>query len=347
MAPQPAGERAEIAIEQVQPVVDGGRFAAKAEVDRPIAVSADIFAYGHGLLAAEVRWQPSGGEWHSAPLGLAGNDRWTGSFACTVLGRCHFTIEAWRDVFASWRQDVIAKLVTEEDARPDVEAGLQLIRRALTLGQASDTAAAERFLRRCEGCSDAATLAVAARDAYPAQEMRRLAREVAGPTLSPHFPVQVDRPAARFSAWYEMFPRSQGQDLRRGSTLREAAIRLPDIAAMGFDVLYLPPIHPIGETGRKGRDNAPLREPGDPGSPWAIGGAAGGHKSVHPKLGTLTDFADFVEQARALHLEVALDYALQCSPDHPYVREHPDWFFRRPDGSIRYAENPPKKYQDI
>ncbi len=296
--------------------------------------------------------------WREAPLTLVENDRWTAHFTVQSVGWYEYTIEAWVDHFASWRHGLEARMKAGQDVRPELLEGAALVKAAAAR---SPVGPERRWLL------DAA--AALAADG-PTNERARVAlspdlmvRMAAAPdrrlssTYARTLPVKVDREIARAGAWYEMFPRSARTDLSdaertgaapvRSATFAEAATRLPDIAGMGFDVLYLPPIHPIGRTHRKGRGNTLTTQPGDPGSPWAIGGSEGGHMAVEPGLGTLEDFDTFRAEAERLGLEVALDLAYQCSPDHPYVAQHPEWFAHRPDGSIKYAENPPKKYQDI
>jgi starch synthase (maltosyl-transferring) len=334
-----------VVVENVYPELDGGRFAVKREIGERLDVYADIFADGHGLLAAALRCRHcSEARWRETPMRLLDNDRWQGGFELDRIGRWQYTIEAWRDVFGSWRSDVRKKAGAGEDVAPELLDGRRLVKEAAARASGRDQDELTYFLDSLRSANDALEPFL---DERLYELMARYADRSQSTTYEPVLEVVVDRERARFAAWYEMFPRSQGTDPTRGATFREAAARLKDVAAMGFDVVYLPPIHPIGHTGRKGRNNTLDVKPGDPGSPWAIGDETGGHKAVHPDLGTIDDFDEFVAEAERLGMEVALDYAIQCSPDHPYVREHPDWFYRRPDGSIRYAENPPKKYQDI
>jgi len=333
-----------IVVEHVSPRLDGGRFAVKREAGDVLEVSADIFAEGHGLLAAALKYRPCDDPaWSEAPMQLLDNDRWQGSFALEKVGRYQYTIEAWRDVFGSWRSDLRKKVDAREDVAAELLDGRRLVKEAAARATGPNQAELTRFLDTLRGGSEI--------ELFLGDDLARLmARHPdrsQATTYEPFLEVVADRERARYAAWYELVPRSQGTVLGRGATFKEAQARLQDVAAMGFDVVYLPPIHPIGHTGRKGPNNALDPKPSDPGSPWAIGDETGGHKAVHPELGTIDDFDDFVAEAKRLGMEIALDYAIQCSPDHPYVREHPDWFYRRSDGSIRYAENPPKKYQDI
>jgi len=341
-----------VVVERVMPSVDGGAFAAKRVVGDRVAVQATAYKEGHDPVAGRIRYRPPGAvDWRTAPMTYQRDfDRLSGEFVVDRVGRWTFSVDAWTDRWASWVSDVERFLEAGVDVAMELLEGAQLLDEALVQaagsGRAHDTLrrAAERL--RAEELSQAKRAAPALAPAVGAL----MAAYLPAPDAVRHdrvYPVDVDREIAGVAAWYEMFPRSQTTDPSRPGTLADAARRLPAIAELGFDVVYLPPIHPIGVTHRKGKNNTLKPEPGDPGSPWAIGGAAGGHTAVHPDLGTLEDFRGFVRAARAAGLEVALDYALQCSPDHPWVREHPDWFFIRPDGSIRYAENPPKRYEDI
>ncbi|MGB3867322.1 MAG: alpha-1,4-glucan--maltose-1-phosphate maltosyltransferase [Xanthobacteraceae bacterium] len=329
-------------IEEIYPCIDGGRFAIKRVVGEAVEVWADIVRDGHEVIAATLLWRrEQDAEWVRVPMRLHGNDRWTASFVPEHIGRHVYAIEAWTDGFATWRRDFEVKRAAGQDVTLDALEGAGLLTRA----QSGGSAAAAVILRQCERflqTGDAAPLLALELQAAMAESQDR-----ADLTRSPLFPLTVDRPRARYGAWYEMVPRSQGKEPGRHGTFRDCIARLPDIADMGFDVLYFTPIHPIGVTHRKGRNNSLQAAPGDPGSPYAIGSADGGHDAVHPELGTLDDFHALVAAARRLNIEIALDIAVQCSPDHPWLHAHPQWFRRRPDGSMRYAENPPKKYEDI
>jgi starch synthase (maltosyl-transferring) len=330
---------ARITIDAVRPATPSGEFPAKAVVGERVEVSADIFRDGHDLLAARVRWRRVGkAKWQSAPLRPLVNDRWEGSFSPAEVGRHEVVVEAWRDRFATWRHDVEIKAAVGDDVELELEEGARILEQlaeGVGAGPRRRVLDAVAGLRRTS-CSLQVRLNAGLDD--------RVAGLVAGVPDADQTtvtrPLWVDRPRAGFGAWYELFPRSEGG-------FAGATKRLPAVAEMGFDVVYLPPIHPIGVTDRKGPDNTLDPGPDDPGSPWAIGSADGGHTAIAPELGTLDDFRRFCTEAADLGMEVALDYALQCSPDHPWVTEHPEWFWRRPDGTIRYAENPPKKYQDI
>ncbi|MBW8826218.1 MAG: alpha-1,4-glucan--maltose-1-phosphate maltosyltransferase [Acidobacteria bacterium] len=329
-----------IVIDDVRPRTPSGTFPPKAAEGELVAVSADIFKDGHDLLAGRVRTCGPGGAWESWPMVDLGNDRWETTVRLVGVGRHQLVVEAWADRYATWRHDVEAKVGAAQDVTTELDEGVLLLdalvphvpelRRPLVeeaaaaLGRTTCTV----DVRLNAGLDDAVAAALAG-VAVPAEV-----------TASEPLAIWVDRERALFSAWYELFPRSEGGFAR-------AAKRLRAIAEMGFDVVYLPPIHPIGHTDRKGKNNTLDPGPDDVGSPWAIGSELGGHAAIHPDLGTRDDLRAFIDEASALGMEVALDYALQASPDHPWVREHPEWFHHRPDGTIKFAENPPKKYQDI
>jgi starch synthase (maltosyl-transferring) len=329
-----------ITIDDVRPTTPSRELPPKAVVGEPVAVAADIFADGHDVLGARVRWRRVGrARWGSAPLTGDLNDRWTGSFTPTDVGRHEIVVEAWRDRFATWRHDVEIKAALGDELDLELEEGARLLEPLAAALGARDR---RRVLDAVAGLRRRSTSVHARLNAGLDGRVAEVVAGLPGADLTATAPrgLWVDRPLAASGAWYELFPRSEGG-------LAKAAKRLAAVADMGFDVVYLPPVHPIGVTGRKGPDNTLGARPGDPGSPWAIGSAAGGHTAIAPELGTLEDFQRFRAEAEERGLEVALDYALQCSPDHPWVRDHPEWFWQRPDGSIRYAENPPKKYQDI
>jgi starch synthase (maltosyl-transferring) len=329
-------------IEDVYPVVDAGRFLVKRIVGERFEIWADIFRDGHDVIAAALLWrQEEEREWRREPMIHYGNDRWSGSFVPDLPGRYVYAIEAWTDEFATWRHGFELKQKAGADIALDAIEGAGLLTKAVDGGPSS----AAIILKQCEAflqSGEPAPLLTAELKQAMAESQSR-----SDLTRSQLFPFMIDRPRARTGAWYEMVPRSQGMVAGRHGTFMDCVARLPDVAAMGFDVVYVTPIHPIGSANRKGRNNAVTAAEGDPGSPYAIGGAAGGHDAVHPELGTLDDFRHFVLACKYLNMEVALDFAVQCSPDHPWLKEHPQWFRRRPDGSMRYAENPPKKYEDI
>jgi len=339
--------KARVVIENLTPQVDCGRFPARRVLGDTVLVEADVFADGHDAVAASTLYRHDGeSQWHAVPMTFLGNDRWQGRFTAQALGRYLFTVEAWVDHLESWRRGLAKKHQAAQDIEIDLQQGAALARaHALRLPE-SDA-------RRLQEWAGALADPVREREerALLAQSeaLHGLARRSPDPQLihrhDPPLAIDIDRQRARFSSWYEMFPRSAAADGH--GTLADVEALLPYVASMGFDVLYLPPIHPIGEIERKGPNNRPGAAADDPGSPWAIGSREGGHKAVHPRLGTLEDFRRLLASAGALGIEIALDIAFQCAPDHPYVREHPEWFLKRPDGTVQYAENPPKKYQDI
>ncbi|MCP3099421.1 alpha-1,4-glucan--maltose-1-phosphate maltosyltransferase [Myxococcus sp. K15C18031901] len=341
-------------IEGVQPGLDAGRHAVKRVVGDRLTVRADIFKEGHDLLVAVVRWrqvapQEQQTDWSEVPMRALGNDAWEADFPLERNGRYQYTIEAWPDLFRTWTSELKRKVDAGRDVRSELLEGAALLESATTRAKRVDAEdarllgeAASRLRQPAGPELVAVALApelAAVASAYPDRSLARRHETV--------FEVFADREKARFGAWYEFFPRSAKRDGRTHGTFKDAEAWLPYIQGMGFDVVYLPPIHPIGRTARKGRNNSLTAGPDDVGSPWAIGAAEGGHKAVHPQLGTLADFRQFVQAAQSRGIEVALDLAFQCSPDHPYVKEHPEWFQRRPDGTIKTAENPPKRYEDI
>jgi starch synthase (maltosyl-transferring) len=340
MAKQPR-----IAIEAISPTVDGGRFPVKRIAGDTVTVEADIFADGHEVLGAELRWRAlDTPEWSTMRMGPPSNDRWRGTFPLLRPGRHVFAIEAWWDHFATFRRDLATKREAGLDLALEIAEGRLLLQHALPHAAADDKTVIGNHLRQLGQAGDGAKLLLSEdlRAAMDAADPRPFAtgRE----TL---FPIEADREAAGFASWYELFPRSQTDSRARHGTFDDVIARLPAIRDMGFDVLYFPPIHPIGLTNRKGPNNSLEVGPDDPGSPYAIGSAEGGHDAIHPLLGSLEDFRRLVQEAARHGLEIALDFAIQCSPDHPWLKQHPDWFLWRPDGSMKYAENPPKKYQDI
>ena len=344
----PADGRARAVVEDVSPAVDGGRFPVKRVTGEELVVEADAFADGHDVLRVEALFRHEDEEtWRRAPMRHLGNDRWRGAFVVDRLGRWRYRVRAWVDPFASWLASLRKRVAAGQDPASDLLVGAQALREV-----AVQAGAARRDLERSAAALSDGTRAVAERvEVALAPELSELVEAHAPPhepaASEPELVAVVGPPLARCSAWYELFPRSASPDPTRHGTLRDVEALLPYVAEMGFDVLYLPPIHPIGTTFRKGPNNSGVPRPGDPGSPWAIGSEAGGHDAVHPELGTAADLRRLAEAARARGIELALDVAFQTSPDHPWVREHPEWFRRRPDGSIQYAENPPKKYQDI
>lgn len=346
-ASTPPDGRARAVIENVTPAVDGGRFAVKRVAGDRVVVEADCFADGHDVVACVLRWWRDG-ERASAevPMEPLGNDRWRAAFTVEAIGRYRYTVVAWVDHFLSWRHD-FARRVDADDIRIAALVGAELVAAAAARARGEDRQRLKAWAARLAKPGEPDAVRALALDADLGALAARHPDRTFAATGPAEFPLVVDRPLAAHSAWYEFFPRSCGPDAATHGTFADAIARLEYAARLGFDVVYLPPIHPIGRERRKGRNNTLTAAADDVGSPWAIGAAEGGHKSVHPALGTLEDFGRFVEHARALGVEIALDVAFQCAPDHPYVAEHPEWFRRRPDGSVQYAENPPKKYQDI
>ena len=335
-------------IEGVRPEIDCGRFPIKRIVGERVQVEADIFCDGHDLVACRLLYRHAdNSSWTEVPLRPLGNDRWAGEFVVTDLGAYRYTLEGWVDHFQTWRSDLQKRLEARQKVSVELLVGADLIEQAGKRASGSDARQLRNWaeiLRTEEDYEHKVRLALADEvdDLVRRYPDRRLATRY-GKELT----VIVDRQRAGYGAWYELFPRSCADQPGRHGTFADVEARLPYLQEMGFDVLYLPPIHPIGKTHRKGKNNAPRAAADDVGSPWGIGSDDGGHMAIHPQLGTLADFRRLVERAEEHGLEIALDLALQCSPDHPYVREHPEWFRKRPDGSIQYAENPPKKYQDI
>jgi starch synthase (maltosyl-transferring) len=335
-------------IEAVTPMVDCGRFPVKRVIGEPCVVEADIFRDGDHVLHAVVKWRTARDTaFRESPMAHVDNDRWRGEFPLEENGRYVFTIEAWTDLFASWERNFRKKALAGRDVASDLLEGIAFVDAAVKAAQGADRRELENTVERQRRLSEPREALPIVSDERFIGMMGRYGPRFSATEFKPQLEVVADRPLARTGAWYEIFPRSQGTVPRRAVTLREAEHRLPDIRDLGFDVVYLTPIHPIGHTHRKGPNNSLTPLPDSPGSPWAIGSEAGGHDAIEPALGTLDDFDHFVTAANRLGLEVALDFAIQCSPDHPWVREHPEWFRHRPDGSIKYAENPPKEYQDI
>lgn len=337
-----------IAIEAVDPAIDAGRFPAKAVVGQPFTVEADIFCDGHDVIAAALLHRGRQ-RWGETPMRHMGNDRWRASVVFAKPGSHEFKIAAWRDLFATWRAEVSKKHDAGQKISLELEEGRRLVEQAAgaRAGSSGDRSALKALLAEVEqSSSEGDMLAVMLSDDM-AVLMARLTARVNLTQTETAFPVFVDRERAAFSAWYELMPRSQSGRADRHGTFDDVIERLPYVRSLGFDVLYFPPIHPIGRTNRKGRNNSLMATPDDPGSPYAIGSEEGGHDAIHPELGTFDDFARLVAAARKHGLEIALDFAIQCSPDHPWIKEHPEWFDWRPDGTIKFAENPPKKYEDI
>ncbi|MFN2544430.1 MAG: alpha-1,4-glucan--maltose-1-phosphate maltosyltransferase [Actinomycetota bacterium] len=340
----PRNGRRRVVIERVRPEIDAGRFPAKRSVGEDVLVEADVFCDGHDVLAAEIRFRRAQDrDWLDAPMAHVENDRWQGRFPVTDLGRYRFTVRGWVDRFASWRRDFGRKVEAGQDVSVDILTGAELVERAIRRGKGGVGRELRRFCTLVkDGDVDAAL------DDELAALVARAPDRSEAVTYERELEVLVDPPDARFSTWYELFPRSTAPTPGRHGTFKDVEARLGYVEDLGFDVLYLPPIHPIGHTNRKGPNNTSHAGQRDPGSPWGIGSGEGGHKAVHPDLGTIEDFDHLVATARDRHgIEVALDVAFQCSPDHPYVKTNPEWFKHRPDGTVQFAENPPKRYEDI
>ena len=342
-----------VMIEHVQPCVDDGRFAVKRVVGDQLRVSADIFMDGHDVLAAVVLWRAvDQTEWQETPLEFVGNDHWNAIVPLMRLGRYEFTIEAWRDAYATLTEHAEKKLHAEQPVDVELEEARILIHQAADFAAASDNAdkLLVQELKSLAATFDKADTARRTELVFAQATASSIAASRFRPFVSRHtkvLRVEAERSAARFASWYELFPRSMSNDPNRHGTFIDVIDRLPAIREMGFDVLYFPPIHPIGMANRKGKNNTLKALPGDVGSPYAIGAPEGGHTALHPELGSFDDFKVLMDAAQAHGLELAIDFAIQCSPDHPWLKEHPSWFAWRPDGTLRYAENPPKKYQDI
>jgi starch synthase (maltosyl-transferring) len=367
---KPEEGRKRVIIEAIQPQVDCGRYPVRRIIGDQIAISAAIFSDGHDHVAARLLFKhESERQWRSTPMTALVNDLWSAGFTVEQLGAWTYTIQAWVDHFDTWCDDLKKRLAAQPDpASPDparrdlppqdipvaFEIGAQLLdqtaARAGASGKESKSADVKRLKIIAASLRALAGQKLALYEYPLSPEIEQLAArypDLAFASDAKELRLWVDRERARFSSWYELFPRSASPDPTRHGTFADVESLLPEIAGMGFDILYLPPIHPIGAAFRKGPNNTPSTDPGDPGSPWAIGSPEGGHKAIHPQLGTFADFDHLVAAVRANGMELALDIAIQCSPDHPWVMQHPDWFLHRPDGTIQYAENPPKKYQDI
>jgi len=340
--------RRRVVIEGVSPDVDAGRFPAKRTAGDQVAVEADIFTDGHDSLAAVLLYRREDTQtWSEAPMRALVNDRWAGDFTVEELGRYRFTIHAWVDHWETWRRDLNKRIDANTDTPVDYAIGANLVISAGTRADHRDATWLEGEAENLRLGKDLGRLRDRASSAALNEVMSRYPDRQFATELGRELVIAVDPVRARFSSWYEMFPRSTTPDPARHGTFADCEARLLYIAEMGFDVVYLPPVHPIGQKFRKGRNNSVTPEPEDLGSPWAIGSTEGGHKAILPALGTFDDFDRLVKRVSELGMQVALDIAFQVSPDHPYASEHEEWFRKRPDGTIQYAENPPKKYQDI
>jgi len=340
--------RKRVIISNVLPSVDEGRFAAKTIINRGTEISADIFTDGHDeVVAAILLRHSSEKQWKEFPLSLVNNDRWVYWFTPSKLGLYQFKIMAWVDDFGSWLNGLEKKFNAGQDIHIELQIGIQIVEEALAHSSGKSKVQLQQWIdgmNAVEGTAEKFNYVIQ----NPIKDILSKCRNKSRVNQYPHvFELMVEREKAGFSAWYELFPRSAATDAGSHGTFNDVIKVLPRIAHMGFDVVYFPPIHPIGELNRKGKNNALTANADDPGSPWAIGSRDGGHKAIHPQLGTLKDFKKLIEEGKKLGLEVAMDIAFQCAPDHPYVQQHPKWFKWRPDGTVQHAENPPKKYEDI
>ncbi len=331
-------------IENIKPSIDDGVFAVKRVVGEPLHLTLDMFGDGHDVVDGHLVYKhESERTWKKKPLTFLVNDAWEVDFVPEKVGYYTYRFEAWIDYALNWQHELKRKVADNQHVDVELLDGVKYL-------DAIKAKAVQPFLTKAKKAFESPSSYDEAIEIAESDELKELFKKYPFQTFvtkSHDFTLKVDRERAGFSTWYEFFPRSTGEDPSKHGTFKDAVKRLPHVVEMGFDVLYLPPIHPIGEKNRKGKNNAVNAEKNDVGSPWAIGSKHGGHKDIHPQLGTLKDFKDFVKEAKALGIEVAMDFAIQCAPDHPYVKENPQWFRWRPDGSVQYAENPPKKYQDI
>jgi len=346
---KPAEGRKRVVIEGVEPEIDAGRFPIKRIVGEAVTVEADVFGDGHDHVGARLLYRhEDDADWQMLTMEALGNDRWRGEFQVEKQGCYLYTIVGYIDHFDTWRSDLIKRIEAEQDVRIDLENGALLIEKtARRAGRSHAAQLLKRWGKVLHEHSIAAEAKQVALDPELAAVVAKYPDEVLATRYERELVVVADRERAGFSTWYELFPRATSSQPGQHGTFKDCIARLKYIAELGFDVLYLPPIHPIGRSFRKGKNNAVTAEPGDVGSPWAIGAVEGGHIAIHPQLGTLDDFRALIAKAKTLGIEIALDIAFQCAPDHPWVHEHPEWFKKRADGTIQYAENPPKKYQDI
>lgn len=340
--------RKRVVIEQVKPEIDGGRFPVKRVKGEKVVVTADLFADGHDAISARLLYRsPRDQEWKETPMRPIENDRWRGEFRVEEIGRYHYTVEGWVDHFKTWQRDLKKRWTAGQDVKVDLLIGADYISEASGLASITDRKRLVKFAEALKDRSDTEKTVSMAISEELTELMERYPDRRFSVTYGKVLEVVVDRNQALFSTWYELFPRSCSPDPGRHGTFRDCERWLPEIARMGFDILYLPPIHPIGKSNRKGKNNVLRVDPEDVGSPWAIGSEEGGHHAIHPRLGTLEDFKPFIMKAKDHGIEIAMDLAFQCSPDHPYMKGHPEWFRWRPDGTVQFAENPPKRYEDI
>ncbi|MBK0402991.1 alpha-1,4-glucan--maltose-1-phosphate maltosyltransferase [Adhaeribacter sp. BT258] len=337
-----------VVIDNVKPEINGGHFPVKRVVGEKLVVEADVFTDGHDSVRAVIIFrQASKKNWQEKPMEFLGNDRWQGEFTPTAMGRYEYSIIGWVDHFLTWKLGLQKKFEAGQELSVEFQIGAEMLEAAAAHAKTGPAKKLQKWAAAFRQPHSPAAAVSLAESEELADLMYLYADRSNAKQYFLTLAVEVERQKALFSSWYEFFPRSTAEEPGKHGTFQDALKILPRIAEMGFDVIYLPPIHPIGISFRKGYNNTLNAEEGMPGVPWAIGGAEGGHKAIHPDLGTLEDFREFVKASNELGMEIALDFAIQCSPDHPYVKEHPDWFKWRPDGTVQYAENPPKKYQDV
>jgi starch synthase (maltosyl-transferring) len=340
--------RKRVVIENLKPEIDGGRFPIKRIVGEKVVVSADIFADGHDSISVRLLYRKQrAGEWKEVRMRLIENDRWEGEFVVEEVGVYHYTVEGWVDHFKTWQRDLTKKLDAGQAIGPDVLIGARIVEETAERASEEDRKKLIYFAGVLKKGMATEEMISAILGEGLVELVQKYPDGRFAVSYEKELKVVVDRKQGLFSTWYELFPRSCFQEAGRHGTFKDCERLLPEIAKMGFDVLYFPPIHPIGKTNRKGKNNITRVNPDDVGSPWAIGSNEGGHKAIHPRLGTFEDLVRLIAKAKEAGMEIAMDLAFQCSPDHPYVKEHPEWFKWRPDGTIRFAENPPKKYEDI
>lgn len=340
--------RNRVIIEKVYPEIDCGQYPIKRVVGENVVVEADIFGDGHDSVSAVLLYKQKGDRrWSESSMEFVENDRWRGEFTIEELSDYVYCIEGWVDHFKTWIGDINKKFDARQDISVDLLVGAKEIERAINQAKGTDRTKLKEYFSVISDAGHPETAVALTADPEFLNLMNRYPDRSLSSRYGKELHVHVDRREALFSSWYERFPRSSAPEPGKHGTFKDLEALVPEIAKMGFDILYLPPIHPIGKINRKGKNNSTVCEPGDPGSPWAIGSDEGGHKSIHPELGTMDDFLSLIKKTEENGIEIALDLAYQCTPDHPYVQEHPEWFKKRPDGTIQYAENPPKKYQDI
>ncbi|MCZ7623711.1 MAG: alpha-1,4-glucan--maltose-1-phosphate maltosyltransferase [Candidatus Kuenenia sp.] len=340
--------RKRVIIENVRPQIDCGRFPVKRVIGEKVVVQADVFTDGHDdVIPVLLQRKASEKVWLEIPMKTLGNDRWEGNFTVREIGIYYYTVEGWVDHFTTWKKELKKKYDAGQEISMDILTGVVYIQKSSALATKDDSKKLHVFANTLKTEKNTAGALSLAFNEELASLMKTWPDKSLSTLYEKELGVVVDREKALFSAWYELFPRSCNSEQERGGTLKDCESLIPEIANMGFNILYLPPIHPIGITNRKGKNNSPVSQKGEPGSPWAIGSHEGGHTSIHPSLGTEKDFQALIERAREYNIDIALDLAFQCSPDHPYIKKHRNWFKIRPDGSIQHAENPPKKYEDI